>query len=211
MKKYPRIAEIEEILESYPDRKSFFRLIAGIYPTLDSRYQLIEKAYNDAKDAFKEINRESGERYFEHLRAVALIIIVYWRVTDHRLIVAALLHDILEDIPSWTIERLLKEYGEDIAYFDECVSKPHQIFKSKDECGLVYEQRLLTARRAAILIKLADRLHNLITLWACSATKRENKIKETRRFYLGLAEKHGILYHEIRDALKMLEESAGKE
>jgi (p)ppGpp synthase/HD superfamily hydrolase len=210
MKRYGRITEIKAILKKYPDRKSFFRLIAAIYPTLDPKYLLIRKAYDDAKDAFRGVKRQGGERYFEHLRAVALILIVYMRVTDYRIIVAALLHDIFEDVPSWTIERIRREYGDEIAYFVECLSKPNRIFKSKEECEYVYERRLKAARRGVILIKMPDRLHNLITLWSCSAEKRARKVAETKRFYLPLAEKHFLLYHEIRDALEMLEAGCEK-
>ncbi|MDD5165418.1 MAG: hypothetical protein PHG25_02690 [Candidatus Pacebacteria bacterium] len=75
-------------LTAAENRESFFRRIAQIYPPSDHRYKLIEKAYNDAKDAFRYMRREGGERYFEHIRAVMLILIDYLRVTGSMLLLA---------------------------------------------------------------------------------------------------------------------------
>lgn len=97
------LKKVKDILAGAGNRVIFFRIISGFFPTMDPRYKAIEMAYQDAKDAFREKYREGGERYFEHIRAVALILILYLRVRDYELIIAALLHDIVEDIPSWTI------------------------------------------------------------------------------------------------------------
>ena len=63
------------LLRAAENKETFFRRISALYPTRDERYRAIAAAYEDAKDAFRGVERESGERYFEHLRAVALIII----------------------------------------------------------------------------------------------------------------------------------------
>lgn len=199
------LQKIRDILESAKDRPSFFKIIASIYPTLDWRYKLIEKAYNDAKDAFRGKNRESGERYFEHLRAATLILVVYLRIRDYRLIVAEILHDIVEDIPSWTIIRVKEEYGEEIAFYLEWMTKPKHIFPSKDECERVYHGRFSEAPREFFLLKFPDRFHNLLTLWPCSKEKRRRKIEETKRYYLPYAEKHLILLHEMEAIIEELE------
>ncbi|MDI6777973.1 MAG: HD domain-containing protein [Patescibacteria group bacterium] len=199
------LQKIRSILESAKDRQSFFKIIASIYPKLDWRYKLIEKAYNDAKDAFREIKRESGERYFEHLRAVALILMLYLRVRDYRLIVAGILHDIVEDIPSWTITRVEAEYGEEIALLVEWISEPKDIFPDKDECKRVYHSRFAEAPRDLFIIKMPDRFHNMLTLWSCSKEKKRRKIEETKRYYLPYAEKHLILLHELEAAIEELE------
>lgn len=199
------LQKIRGILESAKNRESFFKIVASIYPTRDYRYILIEKAYNDAKDAFREKKRESGERYFEHLRAVALIIMLYLRVRDHRLIAAGLLHDIVEDIPSWTIARIEAEYGEEIALLVEWISEPKDLFLDEDECKRVYHSRFSEAPRELFIIKMPDRFHNLSTLWPCSKEKRRRKIEETKRYYLPYAEKHLVLLHEIEAIIEELE------
>lgn len=190
------------------NRKTFFRRITSFLPAPDSRYQAIEKAYNCAKDAFRGKHRENGDRYFEHLRAVALILIEYLRVKDYRLIVAALLHDIVEDIPSWTIERVRIEFDDEVALLVEWITKPPaEKFPSKEERDKMYHNRFPFAPREFFLIKLADRLHNVMTLWASDPKKQARKIEETRVHYLPYAEQHLILLHELEEALEQLETS----
>jgi len=200
---------LQALLTGTENRESFFKRIAFYYPTMDHRYKEIEKAYNYAKDGFRDKKRDGGERYFEHIRAVALILIEYLRVRDHRLIIAALLHDIVEDVPSWTVERVRIEFGDYVALLVEFLTKPSsKEFSSKKERTLVYHLRFETAPRDFFLIKLADRLHNVTTLWSCTAEKRVRKIAETREEYLPYAEKHFILYYELLDALEELEKAA---
>jgi len=189
------------------DREKFFRRIRGYFATLDARYIAIEKAYDDAKDAFREKYRESGERYFEHIRAVALILIDHLRVKDYELIIAALLHDIVEDIPSWTIPRIRHEYGDTVAYYVELLTKPPLEYFDGDEAARdeAYHKRFLLAPRAFFLIKLADRLHNVMTLWDSKPEKRQRKILETKLYYMHFAETHFILLHELEAALLELE------
>jgi len=191
-----------EFLTAAENKESFFHRVAFYYPSLDQRYKLIEKAYNDAKDAFREIYRDDGKtRYFEHVRAVTLILLDYLRVRDHEVIIAALLHDIVEDKPEWTIERVRNEYGDRVAYLVEYLTKPVDI-EDKKKREQVYHSRFEFAPREFFLIKLADRFHNMYTLWNCDADKRRRKIEETRRHYLPHAEKHLILLHELEEVLE---------
>lgn len=190
-----------EFLQAKNDRESFFRLIARIYPTLSFEYRLIAKAYNDNKDAFRDRKREGGERYFEHIRAVVLILILYLRITDYKLIVAALLHDIVEDIPSWTLERVRQEYSEEIAAMVEWLTKPP---KDEPDRERIYHSRFERAARWFFLIKLADRLHNLMTLDSCSKEKKARKIRETEIHYHPYAEKHQILIQPMEEVLAIL-------
>ena len=188
------------------NRAAFFRRIAALFPTFDPRYACIERAYSAAKDAFRNISRDGGERYFEHLRAVALILIDHLRIRDYRLIVAALLHDIVEDVPSWSVDRVAREFDSEIACLVEWVTKPpSQLFATKHERDHVYHMRLMAAPRNPAILKLADRFHNVQTLWGCDLQKRLRKIEETRRWYLPLAEQHIVLIHELEAALAALE------
>jgi guanosine-3',5'-bis(diphosphate) 3'-pyrophosphohydrolase len=195
-----------EFLQAAENRETFFRRISFFFPTTDWRYRLILKAYDTAKDAFRGKYRDDGKtRYFEHIRAVALILLDYLRVRDYRLIVAALLHDIVEDIPSWTIERVEVEFGLEVALLVEYMTKPSVSSKDKSESDDIYNSRFRFAPRSFFLLKLADRLHNLLTLWNCTKEKRTRKIEETKKYYLPYAEQHFILYYEILDAIDMLE------
>ena len=199
------LEKVEEVLKSSHNRKSFFIIVGSIYPTLDWRYKRIEKAYNDAKKAFQGHFRDSGERYFEHLRAVALIVMLYLRVKDYKLIVAALLHDIVEDCPEWTIERVVKEYGEEIASLVEWTTKPKETFPEKKDYLRIYFERFSVAPREFFLIKMADRLHNLLTMWPLGEDHIRKKVQETKSYFLHYAEKHFVLIHELEAILWKLE------
>lgn len=193
------------------NRETFFKRIACLFPTLDPRYKAINHAYSQAKAAFNGKKRENGEKYFEHLRAVAIIIIDYLRIRDHEIIIAALLHDIVEDIPQWTIERVQREYGERVALLVEWLTKPPTSeFSSQEARNDYYYKKIAQAPRDFWLIKLPDRLHNLMTLWDCSEEKIERKIKETKRYFLRVSEKEIILIHELEEAIMRLEVSKKK-
>lgn len=193
-------------LSQAENKERFFKRVATLFPTLDPRYQVIKKAYNVSKDAFRGKIREGGERYFEHLRAVALILIVHLRVKDHNLIIAALLHDIVEDVPSWTIQRVQSEFGSDVALLVEWMTKPpSDQFESKNERNKFYHGRFKLAPRDFFLIKLSDRLHNIMTLSSCPQEKRGRKIEETKKYYMPFAEEHLILLHELEEAMADIE------
>lgn len=199
-------------LKQAENRKTFFRRVGMLFPMLSPQYQAIEKAYNASKDAFRGLKREQKDdkeniRYFEHLRAVALILMVHLRIKDHQLIIAALLHDIVEDIPSWNVIRVKAEFGHEIALLVEWLTKPpiSEFNESKEDRDGFYHKRFESAPREFFLIKLADRLHNVLTLYSCDMEKRTRKIEETKRYYLPYAEKHLILLHELEEAIRIEE------
>lgn len=203
------LAMIEKMLflKAAENRESFFDRIALFLPRSDPRFKSIERAYDVAKDAFRGKFRDNcEERYFEHLRAVALILVEYLRVKDHELIIAALIHDIVEDIPYWTIERVRLEFGDRVAYLVDYMSKPAlKNYTSKVLRNRAYHDRFAFAPREFFLLKLADRLHNVITLAGCAPEKRRRKIEETKLHYLPYAEIHLILLHELEEAIAWAE------
>jgi len=196
------LEKVKALLKEAENRETFFRRIASFLPSMDPRYKLIEKAYDAAKDAFRDKEREEGGRYFEHLRAVAIILIDYLRVRDYVLIIVALLHDIVEDNPSWTIERVRIEFGDEVAILLDYCTKPSENDYSKKERLRVYHARFEFAPRNFFLIKLSDRLHNILTIWKCAPEKIVRKIEETKQYYLPYAEKHVILIHELEEAIQ---------
>lgn len=200
-------------LQAAQNRKAFFNRIVSIFPASSSEYKDIERAYNVAKDAFRGDEREDGDRYFEHLRAVALILIEELRIADRDLIIAALLHDIVEDKDSWTIERVRDEFGVHVAEIVDWVTKPpvSPQFLSREERDEAYNRRMASAPREPIIVKLADRLHNTVTLLSCSLEKRLRKIEETRRWYLPLAIQEIILVDKLEWAIERIEKSLEEE
>ena len=187
-------------------REMFFQSLAGHFPQSDDRYHEIERAYEVANTAFKDKKRDDGEDYMGHLRAVALILVVYLRQYDEHLIIAALLHDLVEDCPDWTVERVRKEFGPRVALWVDYMTKsPSE--KNKVTRDKTYHSRFRNAPREFFLIKLADRLHNMLTILACTVEKRRRKIEETRVYYMPYAEKHWILLYELEEALELAERS----
>ena len=196
-------------LSGAEDKERFFRRVAEFLPELDPRYQVIRRAYDIAKDAFRDVERDSGERYFEHLRAVALILLEYLEIHDYEIIVAALLHDIVEDKPEWTVQRVRNEFGDRVALLVSYLSHPKDVeFGSKEEASRVYHARFELAPREFFIIKLGDRLHNLLTLGARPKEKQVAKIEETDRYYLRYARIHLILLPDFRDVLALLRAGA---
>ena len=205
------LEKIKALLKGAKNRETFFRRIASFFAPMDPKYKAIENAYDYAKDAFRDVERENGDRYFEHLRAVTIILIDYLRVRDHEVIISALLHDIVEDIPSWTLERVRAEFGDRVALLVDYLSKPSvRDYPSKKERVKVYRNRFENAPREFFFIKLSDRLHNLLTMWSFSPEKRAAKIEETTRYYLSYAEKHIILIHELEEAIEELKRKKSK-
>jgi GTP pyrophosphokinase len=199
------LKKVKLLLKQAENRKTFFKRIGSFLVPTDPRYIAIQKAYDVAKGEFRQEKRAGGERYFEHLRAVAIILIDCLRVRDYVLIIAALLHDIVEDIPSWTVERVKAEFGDEVAKLVDYLTKPPKGEYEDKERLNIYFSRLRNAPREVFLIKLCDNLHNLLTLWDFNPKRRAKKIRETRQFYLRYAAKHIILIHELEAAVEELE------
>lgn len=186
-------------------KETFFRRIATFLSPFDTRYRKIELAYGIAKEEFRGIQRDGGQRYFEHLRDVALILIDYLEIRDHELIIAALLHDILEDIPEWTEVRLINLFG----YRTACIiaeatePKPEECGGSKEAAEREFHARFEVMERDFFLVKLSDRLHNLVTLGARPRDKQITKVAETEEYYLPQARKHLILLPELRELVQL--------
>ncbi|MEA3323055.1 MAG: HD domain-containing protein [Patescibacteria group bacterium] len=201
------LKKIKKILAASENRQTFFARVERRYSRYSKEYKFIERAYDDAKDAFKYKKRDGGERYFEHVRAVAIILIDYLfifqltnlQIPAYKIVAAALLHDVVEDCSEWTLVRIEREYGRDVAWLLDYVSKrPKSDFGGDEVAQLEYYHiRFISAPFEFFLIKLADRLHNQLTLWSCDAEKIYRKHTETVKIYLPLARKWGILVHEL--------------
>ena len=178
-----------------PPEELYQQLIAIIkkyHPSSD--ITLIEKAYKIAYEAHKDQKRKSGEPYIIHPLCVAIILAEL--ELDKETIVAGILHDVVEDTVM-TSEEIANEFSDEIALLVDGVTKLTQLDLSQDKIEIQAEnlRKMFLAMAKdirVILIKLADRLHNLRTMQYQTPAKQIEKSRETMDIYAPLAHRLGI-------------------
>lgn len=159
----------------------------------EANLELIERAYLVAKEGHAGQTRASGEPYINHPLNVAAILAELQ--LDDTTIAAAILHDVVEDT-LFTLEEIEDMFGEEIALLIDGVTKIGKIyFKTKEQQQIEAYRKLIIATAKdmrVILIKLADRLHNMRTLKFMREDKRKRIAKETMELYAPLANRLGI-------------------
>ena len=175
--------------ELYAD---LIRSIRRYHPSDD--ISMIEKAYRIADQAHAEQKRKSGEPYIIHPLCVAIILADL--EMDKETIAAAILHDVVEDTVM-TLDELKGEFGDEVALLVDGVTKLTQLSWSADKVELQAEnlRKMFLAMAKdirVILIKLADRLHNMRTLQFQTPAKQKEKARETLDIYSPIAHRLGI-------------------
>lgn len=190
------MAEYRSPEELYED---LIKRVRKYHPSDD--ISLIEKAYRTAADAHKEQARKSGEPYIIHPLCVAIILADL--ELDKETIAAGLLHDVVEDT-IMTEDEIAAEFGNDVALLVDGVTKLGQLqYKEKNEsiandklemqAENLRKMFLAMARDIrVIMIKLADRLHNMRTLEHMKLEKQQEKARETMDIYAPIAQRLGI-------------------
>ena len=189
--------------------------IKHYHPSADELH-MIEKAYNFAKNFHGDQKRKSGEPYIIHPLHTALILADL--ELDKESIMAGLLHDVMEDT-SATREIMIKEFGEEVTDLVDGVTKltrlDYDTDKVEEQAENLRKMFLAMAKDIrVILIKLADRLHNMRTLQYMTPEKQKEKSRETMDIYAPIADRLGIskIKIELDDlALRYLEPEKYKE
>ncbi len=190
------------------------RTIRNYHPSTD--LSVIDKAYHVAYEAHKGQKRKSGEPYIIHPICVAIILAEL--ELDKESIVAGILHDVVEDTVL-TVDELKAQFGEEVALLVDGVTKLTQLNYSKDKVEIQAEnlRKMFLAMAKdirVILIKLADRLHNMRTMQYQSPEKQIEKSRETMDIYAPIAQRLGIskIKIELDDlSLKYLEPAVYKD
>ncbi len=182
--------------KDFTDPKELYeRLIEGIrkyHPSED--ISMIESAYKLADEAHRGQVRKSGEPYIIHPLCVALILADL--EMDKETIVAGLLHDVAEDTVI-TIEEIEKRFSQEVALLVDGVTKLGQLSYDADKVEIQAEnlRKMFLAMAKdirVVIIKLADRLHNMRTLKYMTEAKQNEKARETMEIYAPLAQRLGI-------------------
>ena len=190
--------ERDQIVEEA--RKEFFERVAELLPANDM--PRIKAAYELAAEAHKAQIRKSGIPYITHPIAVARIALVELGLKTNP-VMAALLHDVVEDT-DYTEEDLRVRFGEDVAYLVGVLTKNSDgnYKESKQIDNFKHMLDSINYDIRALLIKLADRMHNMRTLGSMRTDKQMKITSETDYFYAPLANRLGL--YEIKSELENL-------
>ena len=190
------MTEVEIEKENAAIAKAYKELLKVSYRTLSKEdKKLIRKAFDVAVEAHKDQRRKSGEAYIFHPIAVAKIVAQEIGL-DATSIAAALLHDVVEDNEDYSIEDIKELFGETVATIVEGLTKISSLKKDMDVSLQAenFRKMLLTLNDdvRVIIIKIADRLHNMQTMDSMRSDKQEKIASETLYIYAPLAHRIGL-------------------
>ncbi len=191
---------------------AYKRLLKTVNETIgvQPKENILRKAFEVAVDAHKNQRRKSGEPYILHPIEVARLILSEMKLHDFTSVIAALLHDVVEDNEDYTIEYINKHFGPEIAQMVSSLTKIKRLSRNAfsqlrsrnvdmnlTRADLTGGNQLLLLKTIVqdpriILIKFADRLHNMRTIQQLNDLKRKRIIAETEIFYIALAYRLGL-------------------
>ncbi|MGH8869318.1 MAG: RelA/SpoT family protein [Actinomycetes bacterium] len=174
---------------SNPVLEPLFRTVRNTHPKADLKF--IERAYQVADHCHRGQKRRSGDPYITHPLAVATVLAELGMTPPT--LVAAMLHDTIEDT-EYTLDQLREDFGDEVAALVDGVTKLDKVkYGAAAEAETVRKMVVAMARDIRVLvIKLADRLHNMRTLRYLRAEKQEQKARETLEIYAPLAHRLGM-------------------
>ena len=178
--------------QGYMSVEDLIRRIRKYHPEDDM--DLVRRAYQYAEKAHEHQKRKSGEPYFSHPCAVAVILTDL--MLDATTIAAGLLHDCVEDVDGVTQETIRQEFGQEVELLVDGVTKLSQLnFASREEAQAETLRKMFLAMAKdirVVLIKLADRLHNMRTLKYQKPERQIPIARETLDIYAPLAHRMGV-------------------
>jgi len=186
------MSNVENAILPYISADELIERIRRYHPEDDM--DLVRRAYEFSKEAHKDKKRLSGEPYFMH--PVAVSVILTDLMLDATTIAAGLLHDCIEDVDGVTVQSVAAEFGQEVALLVDGVTKLRQLdFTSREEAQAETLRKMFLAMAKdirVVLIKLADRLHNMRTLKTQKVERQVPIARETLDIYAPLAHRLGV-------------------
>lgn len=182
------------------DREVFLDYVRKYEP--DANYAFVTRAFDFCVEKHHGVYRKSGLPYYTHPLNVTIILLEEFPIHDTDTIVAALLHDTIEDCEDVSKETLAEEFNDHIADLVEALTKIKHENISRSATGSKEKDRALTYRKLflslvqdirVIVVKIADRLHNMRTLHYMAEYKRGKVAQETLNFYVPFAHRLGLM------------------
>lgn len=182
-----RLAGIQR--RAHPELEPLFRTLRQYHPKSDVR--MVERAYEMAEYLHRDQTRMSGEMYITHPLAVATILADLGMTAPT--LAAALLHDTVEDT-GYSLDALREDFGDEIAQLVDGVTKLDRVKYGESSASETVRKMVIAMARdiRVLVIKLADRLHNMRTLRFMPEDKQQKKARETLEIYAPLAHRLGI-------------------
>lgn len=193
-----------DVLDRYPLKELVIQQIEAMgHPISSSERSLLENACEEAVLAHTDQTRDSGEPYISHAVAVGLIAARVLEQMDARVVAAALTHDVSYAGPN-TLARIDKILGTEVLAL---VNDALEIRKMLNQPGQDLDDLLGLFNQGAVLIKLADRLHNMQTIRFLPPDEQEEHLRDTRNLYIPLARRAGYsqIAEELENAVKRAE------
>ena len=184
-----RFARLAGSRPSFPELDPLLRTLRKYHPKADTR--LVERAYEMAAYLHRDQKRKSGEAYITHPLAVATILADLGMTAPT--LAAALLHDTVEDC-GYALDALREDFGDEIAQLVDGVTKLDKVKYGEASAAETVRKMVIAMARdiRVLVIKLADRLHNMRTLRWMPEEKQQKKARETLEIYAPLAHRLGM-------------------
>jgi GTP pyrophosphokinase len=184
-----RFARFAGPRHAHPELQPVLRTLRRYHPKADVR--LVERAYETAEYLHRDQQRRSGEPYITHPLAVTEILVEIGMPAPS--LAAALLHDTVEDC-GYSLDALREDFGDEVALLVDGVTKLDKVTYGEASAAETVRKMVVAMARdiRVLVIKLADRLHNMRTLQWLPEEKQQKKAKETLEIYAPLAHRLGM-------------------
>ncbi len=195
------LCNLRKVIDSHSKTHEIASMVSRVYPHGSREFTAIMSTVELVSKTHKGGKRNNGQLLLSHELAMFAIAFEYCEIRDLQLLYAILLHDLNEDYPEeWSIMQISAWYGHEVARLVSAVTKPP---KEDWQTNAMYDNvvfaRVNEGGKMAILLKIIDRLHNMLTLWGDNK-KKTRKVRQTIVHVLPMAASCDFLLRELMAA-----------